>query len=48
MRLLSIEEPKVNSASLDHYIHGLEYPAGRQEMLDRARLNEAQDNVMAF
>lgn len=43
-----IDEPKVNSAVLEHYLYGQRYPASKQEVLNRAMLNKAPENVMAF
>lgn len=43
-----LEEPKVNSATLEHYLHGLIYPAGKQAIINKAELNGAPGNVMAF
>jgi len=37
---------KVNPATVEKYLAGVDYPANRQDLLDRARMNDADMNVM--
>ena len=43
-----LQEPKINSDALEHFVNGLRYPANKQEIIDQARRNWAPENVMAF
>ncbi|XUX00187.1 MAG: DUF2795 domain-containing protein [Dehalogenimonas sp.] len=42
------DKPKVNSASLEYYLHGLQFPATKNEIIKQAESNLAPENVMAF
>lgn len=37
---------KANPATIEKYLAGVDYPANRQDLLDRARMNGADMNVM--
>ncbi|MCK9298746.1 MAG: DUF2795 domain-containing protein [Methanoculleus sp.] len=37
---------KVNPATVEKYLAGVDYPANRQDLIDRARMNNADRDVM--
>ncbi|PVV83281.1 DUF2795 domain-containing protein [Dehalogenimonas alkenigignens] len=38
----------INSSIIQHFINGLTFPANKHEVIGRAQINHAPDNVMAF
>lgn len=44
----SIFSEKVSASKLQMYLKGMDYPAGKEEILQCARENDAPDNVMSF
>jgi len=42
------DEPKINAAVIEHFINGLRCAANKKEFINRAELNWAPENVMAF
>ena len=42
------DEMKINSAVVEHFINGLQYPANKKEVIRQAAVNWAPENVMAF
>lgn len=43
-----LEPPKMNSVTLEYYLRGLQYPAGKAEIIAHAESGGAPGNVMAF
>ncbi|MEN8614769.1 DUF2795 domain-containing protein [Dehalogenimonas sp. THU2] len=43
-----LEPPKMNSVTLEYYLRGLHYPAGKAEIIAHAESSGAPGNVMAF
>jgi len=43
-----LEEPRVSAVIFEHYIHGLQCPASKQQVIAQAKLNRAPGNIMAF
>lgn len=43
-----LEPPKMNSVTLEYYLRGLHYPAGKAEIIANAEAAGAPGNVMAF
>ncbi|MEL7563263.1 DUF2795 domain-containing protein [Dehalogenimonas sp. 4OHTPN] len=43
-----LEPPKMNSVTLEYYLRGLHYPAGKAEIIAHAEAGGAPCNVMAF
>jgi len=43
-----LQEPKINSATIECYLRGLQYPVGKPAILQQAEVNGAPENVMAF
>jgi hypothetical protein len=41
-------QTQMNSATLEHYLRGLSFPAGKREVVAAAEVNGAPENVMAF
>ena len=37
---------KMNPLKIQHYLGGVDYPVGRQELVDKARENGAPDDVL--
>ncbi len=44
----ALHSEKVGAAQLQLYLKGIDYPASKQELLERARSNKAPDTVMSF
>lgn len=44
----SIFSEKVSASKLQLYLKGIDYPAGKEEILQTARDNNAPDNVISF
>jgi hypothetical protein len=43
-----LAQPKMSSLTLEHYLRGLSFPAGKREILTGAEVNGAQENILAF
>jgi len=37
---------KINPLKIQHYLGGVDYPVGRQELVDKAKENEAPHDVL--
>lgn len=44
----SLHSEKVSAAQLQMYLKGIDYPVGKDEIIETARNNNAPDNVMGF
>ena len=44
----SLHSEKVSAAQLQMYLKGMDYPAGKQEIIQQARTNSAPENIMSF
>ncbi|MBI2868771.1 MAG: DUF2795 domain-containing protein [Chloroflexi bacterium] len=44
----SLKSPKVSAAQIQVYLKGMDYPAGKRAIVEKATENGAPDNVMFF
>lgn len=38
---------KMNPLKIQHYLRGVDYPVGRQELVDKAKENDAPEDVLS-
>ena len=44
----SLRSSKVSAAQLQVYLKGVDYPVNRQQLIEKAKFNNAPENVMSF
>ena len=44
----SLHSEKVSAAQLQVYLKGIDYPVNKQQIIEKARSNNAPDNVLTF
>jgi len=44
----SLRSEKVSAAQIQRYLKGIDYPAGKKDLVSKAKDNDAPENVMSF